>query len=175
MEKFKTINGKIIDDIILYLKDCIKNDLITNEFNIYIGCDSLPNGKSTATYSTVLCLYRVGKGAHIIYNRESKVKVYGNTKNEKLKNRLWDEIYRIVDLATILTDSDLFNEKRITDFQIHIDVNPNEKYESNVIHNQAVGYINSMGLDAYVKPDSPAATFVSDHLCRYKEMKMAGK
>lgn len=175
MKQFQTVGGKIIDDIIPYLKDCIKQDLVTEEFHIYIGCDSLPCRKGTATYSTVLCLYKVGKGAHILYNREPHVKIQGNNPRERLRNRLWDEVYRVVDVATVLTDGDIFNEKRISDFQIHIDVNPNEKYESNIIYKQAVGYINSLGLDAYVKPDSPAATFVSDHLCRYKEVKMTGK
>lgn len=172
---FQKTSGEPIGDLVQYIKDCINEDKLTSEFHIFIGCDSLPNRYNKATYSVVVCLYRVGRGAHVVYSRESGVRIYGKTRAERLKNRLWDEVYRVVDLATLLTDSDLLNDQRITDFQVHLDVNPNETFDSNVIHREAIGYINSLGFDAYAKPDSPAASYVSDHLCRGKEDKMAGK
>ena len=126
----------------------------------------MPTRKGTATYSTVIVLYRVGKGAQILFSREKNVKVYGTTKRERMKNRLWEEIYRAVDVAMLLTDSDLFDNKQIVDFQVHIDVNPNEDYESNVIYKEAMGYLNGMGLDAYAKPEAMAASYAGDTICR---------
>lgn len=171
---FVTLSGTKIDNIVEYLRDYVNKDELTSEFKIFIGCDSLPSRYNRATYSLVVCVYRVGRGAHVVYSRDQGVHIYGKTRSERLKNRLWDEVYRVVDLATLLTDSDLFENPKVTDFQVHLDVNPDEKHDSHVIYNEAVGYINSLGFDAYVKPDSPAASYVSDHLARGKEKKMSG-
>ena len=164
--EFKTTRGETIDNVIEYIKNRLENDELKNDYQIYVGCDSLPTKKGTATYSTVIVLYRVGKGAQILFNREKNIKVHGTTKRERMKNRLWEEIYRAVDVALLLTDSDLFDNKQITDFQVHIDVNPNEDYESNLIYKEAMGYLNSLGFDAYAKPEAMAASYASDSICR---------
>lgn len=170
--KFKTTRGEYIDDVIGYIKDRIHTDELHSDYKIYIGCDSLPTKQRTATYATIILVYRVGKGAQIIYSRDNKIKVYGDTKKDRMKNRLWEEIYRVADLATLISNSDLLNVSKIVDFQVHIDINPKEEFASNTIYKDAVGYLTGMGFDVYTKPDAMAASFVSDAICRGKEKKM---
>jgi len=169
--KFKTTRGEHIEDVIQYIKNKINSDELHSDYQLYVGCDSLPTKKRTATYSTVICVYRVGKGAQILFSRENNVKLYGETKRDRMKNRLWEEIYRVVDIATLLLDSDLLDHPRITDFQVHIDVNPNEQFASNIIYKEAVGYINSLGVDVYTKPEAMAASFAGDSICRGYDMR----
>lgn len=172
---FRTVEGLEIENIVDYIKNKMDDASDVPGFKLLIGCDSLPSKKSTAVYVTSVCLYYNGKGGHVIYSRDINVKVYGTGKNEMLKNRLWEEIFRVVDLAAIIMDSDLLSDKRIEKFEVHVDINPNEKFGSNVIYKDVVGYMESMGLDAYAKPDSPAATYISDSICRGKEEKMSGE
>ena len=166
---FQNTRGEKVEDVIGYIKNVISQDEFKGDFAIYIGCDSLPNrkkGSHTANYSTVICIRRMGKGAQVLYQRENNVPVYGATKKDRMKHRLWEEIYRTIDLSVLLTDSDIFDHPQIIDFQVHIDINPNEEFASNIIYKEAVGYINSMGLDVYAKPEAMAATYVSDVICR---------
>lgn len=170
--KFRTTWGDEITDVIEYIKNRItSDDDIDKKYVIYIGCDSLPTANRTATYSTVICVYKVGRGAQILFSKENKVKVYGDLKKDRIKNRLWEEIYRVVDLAVFITDSDLLDLSEIIDFQIHIDINPNEEFASNAIYTEAVGYIRGLGLDVYTKPNAMAASYAGDSICRGKGSK----
>ena len=160
---FQKVNGEKIVNISQYVKDYIEADTMTSEFQIMVGCDSLPKRFIGATYVTVVCIYRVGRGAHLIFTRESKVKTHS------MRERLWGEVYRAVEVANGLSDNGVMEMKRVTKFEIHLDFNPSERYESNVIHNDALGYIRGLGFDAFAKPDTPAASFASDRVCRGKE------
>ena len=46
--------------------------------------------------------------------------------------------------------------------EIHLDINKNKKYGSNVALKAATGYIQSMGYKCYLKPDATAASTVAD-------------
>jgi len=161
---FQKINGEKIDNVAKYVKDYINADTMTSEFQIMVGCDSLPKRFIGATYVTVVCIYRVGRGAHIVFSRESRVQTYS------MKERLWGEVYRSVEVANDLSDNGILELKRVVKFEIHLDFNPSERYESNVIHDEALGYLHALGFDAFAKPDSPAASFASDRVCRGKEV-----
>jgi len=161
---FQKINGEKIDNVAKYVKDYINADTMTSEFQIMVGCDSLPKRFIGATYVTVVCIYRVGRGAHIVFSRENRVRTYS------MKERLWGEVYRSVEVANGLSDNGILELKRVVKFEIHLDFNPSERYESNVIHDEALGYLHALGFDAFAKPDSPAASFASDRVCRGKEV-----
>lgn len=160
---FQKVNGEKIKSISQYVKDYINADTMTSEFQIMIGCDSLPKRFIGATYVTVVCIYRVGRGAHLLFTRETRIKTHS------MKERLWGEVYRAVEVANELSDNGVLEMNRVTKFEIHLDFNPNERYESNVIHDEALGYLHALGFDAFAKPDSPAASFASDRVCRNKE------
>ena len=48
--------------------------------------------------------------------------------------------------------------------EIHADINPDSKYESNKAFQSAVGYILGMGYEFKVKPDSYCASHCADNL-----------
>lgn len=174
--KFQKISGEPVENVAEYVRSYIEEYARTSPYTgvqLFIGCDSLPKSYGGATYVTAICIYRVGRGAHILFARENKVKIYGKNKRERLRNRLWDEVYRSVEVANELIDGGVIELPSIVGFEIHLDVNPSKKWESNIVHDEVVGYVRSLGLDALVKPDSPAASFASDRVCRHKEQEFA--
>lgn len=166
---FQKTDGTKVGDYAKYIKEYIENDKLTTSFQIFVGCDSLPKRISGATYVTAICVWKVGHGVHVIFAREHNVLIHGKTERERLKNRLWAEVYRAVDVASALVDGGVMNLRRVDEFEVHLDVNPKKEFESNLIHNDALGYVRALGFDAYAKPDSPAASFASDRACRGKE------
>jgi predicted RNase H-related nuclease YkuK (DUF458 family) len=53
-------------------------------------------------------------------------------------------------------------------FEVHIDINPNPRYKSNVAVKEALGYVKgNLGIDAKIKPDAFAAMHAADHLVRH--------
>jgi predicted RNase H-related nuclease YkuK (DUF458 family) len=48
--------------------------------------------------------------------------------------------------------------------EIHADINPNPKHDSNKALQQAVGYILGMGYDFKIKPEAPSSN-CADRFC----------
>lgn len=167
--KFQKVDGTKIPDYGKYVKEYIENDKLTSTFKVFIGCDSLPKRVHGATFVTAICIWKVGRGVHVIFAREHNIVIHGKTQRERLKNRLWAEVYRAVEVAGELVEYDIITLPRVEGFEVHIDINPSKKFESNLIYNEAIGYIRALGFDAYAKPDSPAASFASDRIARGKE------
>ena len=170
--KFKKYNRDKIEDLTSYLKDYINK--IDGEVEIMIGSDSQANEFwNNATFVEVICIYTRGKGAHVIFKQEKRVRVHGKNKQEKMMDRLWQEIYRAVDVATFLRDQDILDISKVKaiDVQLHLDINKHSEHESNKVHDNAVGYVNALGFDCHTKPDAPAASFAADHICRGYHLK----
>jgi len=164
--KFKKVDGTVITDVAKYLKEYIASR--DGEVDVMIGCDSLPKAYKTATYTTVIAVYTVGKGAHIIFNRETRVKT------KSLIDRLWQEVEKALAVAQYLQKEGVLDIKNVKglDVHLHLDVNPDSGHganKSNAILDSAVGYITSMGFKCSTKPNAPAASYASDWLCRGKE------
>jgi hypothetical protein len=175
--KWQKVDGTRIGDIAQYVRDyVIAHSDFTTDFEVIIGCDSKSLGNNVARYVTVVCIYRIGHGAHVVFARENKVHVYskvGATPKEReqnmMKNRLWGEVYRAVDVTAYLDEKDIFYMNNIVKFDIHLDLNKKEMYRSNMILEDAMGFVRAQGYDCEVKPDSPAASFAADRMCRGKE------
>lgn len=163
---FRKIDGTKIENVAQYIKDYIDSDKLTAKFNILIGCDSLPSRYKSATYVTVICIYREGRGAHVIFNRERKVKV------KSLYDRLWAEVEKSVQIAQYLEKNGLLEADgriRHIDVNLHLDLNPDDgggANKSNKIIDAAVGYVRSMGYVCSTKPNAPAASYAADWLAR---------
>lgn len=173
-DEFRKWDGTQIADV----RDYIKGYLSQNgsaEFIIMIGVDSIPYGffKGKAVFSEVICLWKwidgVSHGAHIIYRRSKKIKVtmYGGGTH----GRLMTEAYRLVEIAQTLRDAGIDTISNVRKLDPQLDFNKKPNWESNKYLAEAVGYVNSMGFECNVKPDSPAASYAADHICRYKEKK----
>ena len=174
--KFRKIGGANIDDVAQYIKDYFKakrEELLGDEFEIFIGTDSqrVRRGRLTL-YATVICLYTVGKGAHIIYTRTKRDdigptsrKVGGRKGSDPmLFQRLWWEVDYTTQVANYLKDNGVFIGHGVA--QVHLDISANPENKSNAVYKSAVGYVESMGYSARVKPNSVAASYAADFMVR---------
>ena len=144
-------------------------DFILNghpEDRIYIGCDSAlrkRDGKWFAYYITVCVIHKAGKhGCKIFGNLEIEPDYVPDKRKPVL--RLLNEAMKAASLYEELKDAigDKYRE-------IHLDINPDERFNSHMALSQAVGYVRGVvGLDPIVKPDAFAAQYAADRFMRVK-------
>jgi uncharacterized protein len=121
---------------------------------IYVGCDS-SNYRGLTVFATAIVIHDKGKGGHVIYSKESVRQIRSRVE------RLWKEVELSVAAAKEMTGLGI----KAPDY-IDIDVNPNPKYPSNQIFASAVGLIESTGIKARWKSNSPWSISVADTLCK---------
>ena len=81
---------------------------------------------------------------------------------EGVKERMMKEVAKTIEIACEISPLlDLYDIK----LEIHADINPDVRFDSNKALNEAVGYMLGMGYDFKVKPDAWAATKGADKLC----------
>jgi len=172
MKQFKQFGGRIIDDVQQYVKDYIREN---PEVDIYVGSDSLNHRRHTK-FVTVICFVHPGNGGHIIFQRYSEKKIRAkkedydkakaNTKNDKfwkdtLFPRMWKEVQDSADTALEILPA--VGKRIIT---VDLDLNPNDRHQSNVAHDAGVGYIKSLGFKCRTKPEAWAASCAADMLAK---------
>jgi len=146
-KKFKRLADHKSVDLIPYLKEKMADNV-----KIYIGADS-QNIADTTVYATVIVLHYGNSGGHVLYYKES----FPRIKNQF--NRLWREVEDSLEVAMYLLDNGI---PRAT--YIDLDLNPDPKYNSNTVLRAALGYVESMGFTARIKPNAAAASCCADHL-----------
>ena len=128
--------------------------------SVYVGADSIRfkrNGLWFAKYSTVVILHMDSKHGGKIFHKNVEMRDFGN-----LRQRLITEAGFAIDAATAILD--VVGQRKL---EIHLDLNPNPRYKSNIAVKEALGYVKgSTGIDAKVKPDSFAASHAADHVVR---------
>lgn len=130
-----------------------------DKIKIFIGTDSQNTRKRRiTTYATVICLYREGKGGHIIYNKHRR-----NDVKDRF-NRLWWEVEYSMQVANFLKDKNVYLKQNL--FEIHIDLSPNIKHGSHSVYNSAKGYIMGSGYEIHAKPEAIVASYAADMVCR---------
>mgnify|MGYP000541811501 CR=1 FL=1 len=147
-KNFRKLNGNDIPDAVEYVKNHTED---AEEFEVYVGTDSQVYRDYTK-FVTAICMYNGDRGAHVIY---SSNKVY--REEQELFNRLWEEAEATIEVAGHLS-AELGTSRVVT----HFDINPSEKYRSNVTHKAAVGLAESAGFEFDVKPKAWAATCAAD-------------
>ena len=147
---FKRLSDHKVVDLIPHLKELING---VNDVKIYIGTDSQTSGQYTQ-YATVIVLHWGNRGANVFYNKERLPRI-----NDMFK-RLWDEVERSIQVAEFLMKEGL---PRVT--SIDLDYNPDPQYNSNTVLRSAVGYVESMGYEARVKPEAIIASSCADTVC----------
>lgn len=118
---------------------------------IFVGCDSKVRG-TRVKYSTVVCLWNVGRGVNEIHKNEIE------KRPNDAYTRLWNEVTRAVEVADALKDLG-----RIT---VHVDINSNPKYRSHQLYDASIGLITSMGFKGAGKPFSWAASCGAHRHCQ---------
>lgn len=143
----------------------IKNS--SKQSKIYIGCDSIRSkmagGKTIARYSTVVIVHKDGRHGCKIFHQTSTLADYGTKKN--IRPRLLNQV--MFALQAFQAIQDVIDQRYL---QVHIDVNADPKYASNVVSAQALGWVKGMGLNAKIKPQGFAASYAADHCVRGKTM-----
>ena len=177
--RFKKFNGDVIEDLAVYLKSYFAQG-VGGEYEIYVGCDSLPPKKKQTTYVTVVCIRNIGRGVHILYrkDRDTNVKPIRSKKetakdmDASIKQRLQKEVQLSIEVADylrskgILTYRDKGNNVKSLHIDIHLDINPDATQKSNKVFDYAIGYVQAMGFAFTTKPNAWAATYAADMVCR---------
>jgi len=129
---------------------------------IYIGADSeryKKFGKWYADYTLAVVIHINGCNGCKIFG-EVQTEIDYDYKSNKPALRLMNEVYKVAELYTKLAD--VIGDK---DVEIHLDINPNERYNSSVVIQQAVGYIKGVcNVTPMVKPRAFAASYAADRL-----------
>lgn len=144
-------------------KEYITEFIQGNKGTIYIGCDSQKASKKYANYTVVLIVHIDNSRGCKIFGYTESERDYDKSKN-KPRFRLMNEVYKAAGLylefGEILEDRDV---------EIHLDINSDKKHNSNIVFNEAFGYILGMtGIKPKMKPQAWAATHTADHLVRGK-------
>ena len=145
---FKNYNRQPVEDVTSYVRSWLNQN---PEGEIFVGCDSKVRG-NRVKYSTVVCLWNVGKGVSELYKNEVE------QKPKDAYTRLWNEVTRAVEVADILKD--------ISHITVHVDINSNPKYRSHRLYDASIGLIKSMGFKGAGKPFSWAASCGAHRHCQ---------
>ena len=171
-------NNKVIEEpIVDYLEKLLDEQLAKNyKLKVSIGTDSQKITKTLYKFATVILITSTedlgggviwGRGGMIIsttYNHDFMKKNDDAKKRDKglVNERMVFEVGKSIEVATQVAELlDLYE----IHLEIHADINPDPKHESNKALQSAVGYILGMGYEFKVKPFAPAASNVADKIC----------
>jgi len=143
------------------IKEFIRKQKPTTK--IYLGVDServRAHGCWWADYHIAVVAHIEGKYGCKVFGQVVRERDYDKSKN-KPTMRLMQEVYKVSELFVQL--SDVLENRHV---EIHLDINPSEKYASNHVANQALGYIRSTCINAQakLKPQAFAATGAANKL-----------
>jgi predicted RNase H-related nuclease YkuK (DUF458 family) len=129
---------------------------------IYIGSDSARFKKGDvwfAEYATVIVIHYDGCRGCKIFGQLEKERDY-DQKRDKPRMRLMNEVIKTAQMYMELEES--IGDRHV---EIHLDINPNERYGSYCVISEAVGYIKGMcNIIPFVKPKAFAASIAADRL-----------
>jgi predicted RNase H-related nuclease YkuK (DUF458 family) len=171
-------NGKLIEESIVdYLEKLFDEELEKNRtLTVSIGTDSQKISKTLYKFATVILIrisedlgggVVVGRGGMIIsstYNHDFMKKETDAKKRDKelVNERMVFEVGKSIEVASEIAELlDLYE----IPLEIHADINPNPKHDSNKALQSAVGYILGMGYEFKIKPDAWAASTAADNKC----------
>jgi predicted RNase H-related nuclease YkuK (DUF458 family) len=147
---FKKLSTHEEIDLVPHLIERISG---STDVKMYIGTDS-QNHFHYTHYATVVVLHWGNRGASVYYQSERLPRI------EDMFTRLWKEVEKSIDAAEMLRQGGLPK----VDY-IDLDYNPDPQYKSNTILRSAIGYVESMGYAARIKPDAIIASSCADSVC----------
>jgi predicted RNase H-related nuclease YkuK (DUF458 family) len=130
---------------------------------IYIGCDSAVIYRDRVEYveyTTTIVVHIGGRyGCRVFGQLERQTNFEKNKNRPRL--RLMNEVYRAADMYLKLA------EMVDVEIEVHLDINPDGLHNSNIVLNEAIGYIKGLcNVIPIVKPDAIAATGAADKFKR---------
>ena len=149
----KLDGSKILLPINEHVELSIKKELEDgHKLKICIGTDSQVNSDNI-TFATVIVFLRIGKGGFMLVNNE-QIK-----SNMKIKERMIAEVTKSVTIAYEI--SEILNRYNIP-LEVHVDINTDANFKSNVALKEAMGYIKGMGYEFKAKPFAFASSSCAD-------------
>jgi predicted RNase H-related nuclease YkuK (DUF458 family) len=160
---FYLSNGKSVGNLENYIKNYLEDH---PNYEIFIGTDSQRKKRRRIGFVTTICFRQKeitdknnntipGKGVHIIHKR------INDKFTKDLFAKLWKEVEMSIETANEVCE--YIDKDLVT---IDLDLNSLKKWESNVAHDAAKGYVTGLGFKVRTKPDGWAATRASDHLSK---------
>ena len=132
------------------------------ETKIYLGADSERvnvAGKWVVDYTVAVVVHIDGKHGCKIFGYLEREPDW-DQKKSKPALRLMNEVYKVANLFNEL--SDVLQDRHV---EVHLDLNPSDRYASSQVINQAVGYIRGVcNIEPQIKPVAFAATYAADRL-----------
>jgi predicted RNase H-related nuclease YkuK (DUF458 family) len=132
------------------------------ETKVYLGADServSVAGRWFADYTLAVVVHKDGKHGCKVFGYVDREPDWSQTA-DKPSLRLMQEVYKVSELFQQL--SSVLQDRYV---EVHLDINPSDRYKSNQVIQQAVGYIRgTCNLEAQVKPHAFAASYAADRL-----------
>lgn len=129
-----------------------KEQELGNKIRVCIGTDSQVRGK-TITFATVIVFIREGKGGYMFVNSEII------SSEMKIRERMITEVSKSV--TTAYDIAEILSKYRIP-LEVHVDINTDISFKSNVALKEAMGYIKGMGYEFKAKPFAFASSSCAD-------------
>lgn len=163
---WKRAGQKIDIPITEYLGELISAEMAKgNLLKVSIGTDSQRSGRGFK-FATVILITRKldmgngvlqGKGGMMMYTEYYHS--FKGKRKDSVNERMIYEVGKSIEVASeVASVLDFFGIK----LEIHADINPDPRWESNKALSAAVGYILGMGYDFKIKPDAWAASYGGD-------------
>ena len=165
-------NGDRIDNVIEYLKEYLYNHS-HYDCEIWLGCDSQKQYHNSANYVIVICIYRKGKGAHIIHTKTKQ-------KITSIYDKLWKETELSIIVADYFKNNDFlklrpgeqyysaYSMGKKVSFRIDLDYNTDADAVSSFLLQAGMGYCEQNGYYSVAKPWAWAAQYAADGYARNK-------
>lgn len=132
------------------------------ETKVYLGADSERvnvSGKWFVDYTMAVVVHIDGKHGCKVFGYVEREPDWDQKKN-KPALRLMNEVYKVANLFNEL--SEVLQDRHV---EVHLDLNPSERYASSQVIQQAIGYIRgTCNIDPQIKPQAFAATYAADRL-----------
>lgn len=148
-----------IEEVKQFIRAC------STESKIYIGGDSERfkiGNKWFADYATVVVVHIDGKRGAKVFGEITREQDY-DYKPGRPSIRLMNEVTKVAELYYKLVDT--IGDRPV---EIHLDINPDERFGSSCVVTQAIGYImGTCNMKPKIKPNAFAASIAAD---RFKEL-----
>lgn len=129
---------------------------------IYLGADSERSnvdGVWYADYTIAVVVHIDGCHGCKIFGQVERERDYDQRK-DKPAMRLMNEVYKVSEMFQTL--SDVIEDRHV---EVHLDINPDQRYGSSCVVQQAIGYIKgTCNVVPMVKPRAFAASYAADRL-----------
>lgn len=145
-----------------YSEDNVRKELAEAPLNtkVYFGCDSrryrTKKGHWWISFATVVVIHLEGSKGCRVFGLVEKEQDYSGS----MKFRLLKEVHKAVEMVLRFEEDLILND---LEYEIHLDINSDEKCKSNIAMKEAAGYVlGTVGIRPLFKPEAFAASCTAD-------------